>query len=324
MFRNTVLAATMIAASAFTVSAPAVADGFPEKDITFLIPYKPGGGFDATSRIVIKTMQKYLPNDVNVIPKNLPGAGGKKAYGALYKAKPDGYTIGSINYPGAAVPGITGAKVTYDFDELTWLARMNKDPYVLGANKDSNLHSLEDIKSSEKAVKILQTGSGSTAYAAAAIVTKVVGINARVLTGYTSSKKYILGLIRGDGDLALAPMGSYRKFLQSGDVRPIVTFDTTSTIDGLPTIAEAGYPELTGLGVQRLIAAPPGLPDDVRQILSDAIAKALADPDAVAWSEQTKRDLHPLNAMETEKEVKVGTDFFKEHKDVIGKEKKES
>jgi len=322
MSKKTILTTALITASAFMVSAPAMAAGFPEKDITFIIPYKPGGGFDSTSRIVINTMMKHLPNKVNVIPKNLPGAGGKKSYGVLYKAKPDGYTIGSINYPGAAVPAITGEKVTYDFDKLTWIARMNKDPYVLGARKEFELKSLADLKNSKKTVKFLQTGAGSTVYAAASILNKAVGIDAKIITGYTSSKKYILGLVRGDGDVAIAPMGTYRKFLQSGDIRPIVTFEKTSPIKGLPTIAEAGYPELTGLGVQRLIAAPPGLPADVRQILSDAIGKALADPDAVAWSKKTKRDLHYLNAMDTEKEVKAGTAFFKKHKDTLTTKKK--
>lgn len=49
-------------------------------------------------------MGKCLPNNVNVVPKNVPGAGGRKGYSALQRARPDGYTISTINMPGAAIP----------------------------------------------------------------------------------------------------------------------------------------------------------------------------------------------------------------------------
>ena len=57
---------------------PAAAAGFPERDITFIIPNQVGGGFDAYVRAIAPVMEKYLPNKVNVLPLNVPAGGGAK------------------------------------------------------------------------------------------------------------------------------------------------------------------------------------------------------------------------------------------------------
>ena len=77
------------------------AAGFPERDITFIIPNQVGGGFDAYVRAIAPVMEKYLPNKVNVVPLNVPAGGGAKGVNQLYRARPDGYTIGILNVPGA-------------------------------------------------------------------------------------------------------------------------------------------------------------------------------------------------------------------------------
>ncbi len=313
----TVASASLVLAAAAT---SAQAAGFPEKDITFLIPFKPGGGMDSTSRAVARVLGNYLPNKVNVVPKNVPGAGGKKGYGVLQRAKGDGYTISVINYPGAAMPSLTGVKVTYDINKFTWLGRMSKSEYLLATNIKSDIKTLDDIKKRSKPVKIVQTGFGSTAYAAAGVLKAVVGFKASHLTGYKGSKQYILGLIRGDGELAVAPVQSFYKYVQSGDVRAVVTFEPVPSIPGVQTAAEAGYPELTGLGVHRFIAGPPGIPADIRKILSDAIQKSLADPVTLAWSKKSKRPLHPLDAAQAEKEITKSLAFYTKYKEALKKQ----
>src|SRR5665811_2116451 len=79
------------------------AEDFPTDDITWIIPYSPGGGFDTYSRGVARLLPKHLPGNVNVIPENIEGAGGRRGTATLYRADPDGHTIGIINVPGAIV-----------------------------------------------------------------------------------------------------------------------------------------------------------------------------------------------------------------------------
>ena len=90
--------------------------------------------FHATPRAIMGPMSKYLPNNVKVVPKNVPGAGGRRGYAELARAKPDGYTICVINFPGAAIPSLTGEEVAYDINQFVWVARMSNSAYVIASS----------------------------------------------------------------------------------------------------------------------------------------------------------------------------------------------
>ena len=114
-------------------------------------------------------MSKYLPNNVKVVPKNVPGAGGRRGYAELARAKPDGYTICVINFPGAAIPSLTGQKTTYDINQFKWVARMSNSAYLIAASgKNETIKRFADLKTAGRAIKVTHTGFGSTSYAVAA------------------------------------------------------------------------------------------------------------------------------------------------------------
>lgn len=316
---KTSIAAATFAALAVAFGGSARAE-FPEKNITFLIPFSPGGGMDSTSRQIAKVMAKYLPNNINVVPKNVPGAGGRKGWGELYRADPDGYTIAVFNMPGAAIPQFTGEKVSYDINKVVWIGRMSTSPYMLGVSGKASIKTLNDIKALGRPLKIASTGFGSTAYTGASIAQHVIGYKTKFVTGYKGSKQYILGVVRGDADAAVAPTQTFRKFLQSGDIHGVVTFEEKSSFKGVPTIAEAGYPELTGLGVERLIGAPPGTPANIQKILSDAVGKAAMDSDSKSWAKKTKRPFAHLSADQTLAAVKKSLANFAKYPDALKKQ----
>lgn len=302
------------------VLGSAGAAGFPEKDITFIIPFSPGGGFDSTSRQIAKVMPKYLPNNVNVVPKNVPGAGGRKGYSELAIAKPDGYTICAINMPGAAIPQLIGEKVNYDLTKFVWIGRMSTSPYLLGVSSKSDIKTVADLKKLDRPFKISSTGFGTTAYAGASIMKEVIGIKVNFLTGYKGSREFILGVVRGDSDGAVAPTQTFAKFVQAGDIRGVVTFEEKSSVSGVQTIAEAGYPELTGLGVERMIAAPPGTPKEIRDILSEALLKAAADVESQEWAKKTKRPFAALSGANTQEAVDKSLAMFKKYPKALEKQ----
>src|SRR5690242_15826417 len=90
-------------AAGLALTSPALgADAdYPKKAITFIIPNGPGGNFDIFARVVSPALEKYLPHKVNIIPTNVAAGGGGKGMTQLYRARPDGYTIGIVNIPGA-------------------------------------------------------------------------------------------------------------------------------------------------------------------------------------------------------------------------------
>jgi tripartite-type tricarboxylate transporter receptor subunit TctC len=96
-------------------------------------------------------------------------------------------------------------------------------------------------------------------------------------------------VVRGDGDATTGPISTMGKFVESGDMRALFTTEEKSTLKGVPTIAELGYPDLTGLGVDRFVVGPPGLPPAIIKALSDAMAKAVQDPELQAIAEKSRQ-----------------------------------
>ena len=107
------------------------------------MPYGPGGGFDLYARAVGKAMENYLPKNVRVIVRNIPGAGSVNGIATMYRAAPDGYTIGIVDLPGAVAPQIMGEQLPYDLDKATWLGTVNIGVYSLVVGKKTSFSTLE-------------------------------------------------------------------------------------------------------------------------------------------------------------------------------------
>jgi tripartite-type tricarboxylate transporter receptor subunit TctC len=297
-------------------SAPAMAD-FPDRDITVIIPYSAGGGFDSYVRAVLPALENYLPNDVHVVPKNVPGAGGRKGATAIFRARPDGYTLGAFNIPGLLLPQLRGDRVAYDLAAITWLGRISEDHYALVVAGSSAIRSVEDLRGLNRPVKFTATGVGSTAHVVSTIATAVLGVDARFITGYEGSQNYILAVARGDGDAAIAAAASVGRHRESGDLRVIASFENHSSFAEAQTATALGRPELTRLALQRVVGAPPDLPDDVRVVLADALAMALADPELSAWSERVNMPLAPLSADDTAALVIAQQSFYDGYREIL-------
>ena len=290
------LFAAALACAAAWLPGPAAAADFPQKNIEFIIPFGPGGGFDRTVRAIAPFMEKQLGGKISVLPRNVPGAGGKRGMATLYRAKPDGYTISIANIPGAAIPGLTGEAVEYDIDKLTWIARLATEEYILAVQAKSPLRSIEDLRKLGRPVKMPSTDFGSTAYAGMAIFGEMLKFPIQHLTGYKGTNDYIVAVVRGDGDATTGPVSTMQKFIESGDMRALFTTEEKSSVKGVPTIAELGHPELTGLGVDRFVVGPPGLPAAVVKALSDAMARAVQDPALQAIAEKSNQPFSFLPA----------------------------
>ena len=165
----TLASVTLVAGAALAVATPATAAGFPEKDVTFIIPYGPGGGFDTYVRKIAPVMQRYLPNKVNVIAKNIDGAGGNKAAAQLFRGKPDGYQISIFNMPGMLLDKILGKKTSFDVDKFEWLGRIAQSKYVLAVGAKGPNQSIQDLMKAKGTLKYAITSPASTSYVAGKI-----------------------------------------------------------------------------------------------------------------------------------------------------------
>ena len=302
------------------LTTPAMAS-FPDKDITLVVPFSPGGGFDTYVRLIAPFLEKHLPNKVHVIVRNEPGAGGRKGLTDVYRSTPDGYKIVIVNVPGAMVPPIVGQKVGYDLEKITWIARVSDDAYLLCVPGKSPFKTFADFKAyaAKNKVKMPSTGAGSTADAMAKVILGVLDIKGDIVTGYKGTKEMTLALMRGDTPAGILPQQSTRKYIQAGEIRALLTTDDVSVYKGVPTAKSLGLDDLNGLLIHRLIAAPPGTPPSIQKILSDAFLAAMADPEAKAAAAKAHRPFAPLSGEQAEAAVKKQLALFLRFKDELKK-----
>jgi tripartite-type tricarboxylate transporter receptor subunit TctC len=313
------VATAILACAGLAVSTLAAAQSFPKKNIEFIIPLSPGGGFDTYVRAVAPVMERHLPNSVRVVPTNVPAAGGARGAAQVYRARPDGHTIGIFNVPGMLVPQIRGdSGLQYDLKKLTWLGSFGRDTFGIAVAKDSPYKTIADLRSLNRPVKFTASGPSSTAHSATLIAADLLGIKHEIITGYKGSNDYVLAVIRGDGDAAISTLPVLEKFADSGELRIIGTFEETSSIPGAQSASEMGRPELSNIAVQRLIAGPPNLPQEVAKTLSDGLMAAMNDPALIAWSKQSGIDLEPGDAASAQKTLEEQFKFYERYSQYLG------
>jgi tripartite-type tricarboxylate transporter receptor subunit TctC len=296
------------------------AEPFPQKPIQFIIPYASGGGFDAYVRFIAPVMEAYLPRRVNIVPINVTAGSGARGISQLYRAKPDGYTIGIFDVPGMFIQQAIQGNTAYDLSRFAWIGCMGEgERYLLGVGANSPLKSYADVQklSRQRPVKFSCTGLEGTATAAAIIATEVLGIKRQLITGYRGSSDYIVAAIRGDSDAVISATSTMLKFARAKQLRILASFALHSPIPGIPDATSLGKPQLDEVTVERPVAAPPGTPPQLQAILSSALAKALADPKVVAWAKDNDLVMRSKTPAEAAELVARQRAFFEKWKKLL-------
>jgi tripartite-type tricarboxylate transporter receptor subunit TctC len=299
-------------------STPSVcAEDYPSKDIRLILGGKPGGGFDTYARAIGRYMKKYLPEGVNVIVENRPGAGHKIAITMVYNAEPDGYTIGMPMMPGLYFPQMFEAQ-KYDMTKVTWLATILKDPRVLAIAPNSKFKTLKDLQQADS-VRIPIVGFSSETDVI--LANEKLGINGKYISGHKNSKEGVLAALRGDGDAVGFSFGSLRSFILKKQLIPVVVYGAEkriSAIPDVPTLSELGVSGLDPLlGTYRVLAGPPNMPPERTKFLRDVIWKTFNDPEFLAWSKSAKRPVEAVSGDDTEKTLKQVMVDYGNYKDLL-------
>ena len=283
---------------------------YPQRDIEIVVPFNAGGGFDSYVRALAPYLERHLPGDARVIPRNVAGAGGRRGTTEVYRARPDGYTIGAFNLPGVLIPQLQQQRVGYDLSAITWLATLSADPYVLAVESASPVQSVSALAERDGPILYGATGPGSTAYVVTTIVNARLGRPYEIVTGYTGSSDYLVGLLRGDVDAVLVNLAAARPYIDAGDIRALATFGASDAATASAATDALAAPELAALRLVRMIGAPPNLPDDVATTLERALLAALADPGFADWLASTGNAVSPAGAAQTRATVNAMSDFY--------------
>src|SRR5262245_36743744 len=146
------------------VSAAAVAQGYPSKPITFVIPFAAGGDSDLSGRNVAAHASKYL-NNQPIVPVNRTGASGAIGAMAVKNAAPDGYTLLVARIATHAILPALESKLQYRWNEFTMLSLIELNPYMCFVRGDSTIRSAADL------VNVIRVNPGKLNFATAGICT---------------------------------------------------------------------------------------------------------------------------------------------------------
>lgn len=261
------LAPVAVLFMAIAACGSASAADYPEHDITFLVPYSPGGGSDQQARRLQPGLEKALGVGIRIVYKE--GGGGAIGFNELYRSKPDGYTISNVVVPNIIVTA-KGQDVGYKPEEFAYIGMTVQAVGSLMVPKDSPFKSLEDFVAYAKANpgKLTVAGVGSTGEENTAKLTKLLGIEISYVPVSGGVGKMIPMLAGSHVDAGVTSSSHAVRHAATVDTLVIAGDSPSESLPGVPN--EPGWTYTTTWGVM----APPGTPDDIIAKLNEALNKA--------------------------------------------------
>ncbi len=276
---NLILAALM-ATGFFGGSVSVQAEDYPDRPITLVVPFPPGGSTTIVARIIADKMSQTLGQ--SIVVDNRGGAGGTIATRAVSKATPDGYTI-ALGYTGTLAIGPSlYASAGYDpRKDFTPIGQIGIAPNTLVVHPSFNVHSVAELVAYAKAnpgkVNFGSAGIGTVSHVCGEYFATMAGIKITHIP-YKGTGPAIIDLLGGHIPMAFAPIPATHEQAKSGALRMLaVTSAKRSSLEpDVPTIAEQG---LTGFeAVLRYgLVAPAGTPRSVVERLNRDLNSALKD-----------------------------------------------
>ena len=277
-----------IAIAALALSAALAAGGaqaaWPERPVTLIVPWGAGGGTDATARIVGSLLEKELGQPVTVV--NRTGGSGVVGHSAIATSPADGYTIGLITVEigmmhWQGLTDISGASYTP-------IGLVNSDPAGLQVRADAPYKNANDLVAAIKAnpgkFKASGTGQGGIWHLAIAGMLKDLKVDPAAAPWVPSNGAApgLQDLVAGGVEIVPCSLPEARSLIDAGKVRSLaVMSDAPAALyPSVPTLKAATGSDWK-LGAWRGIAAPKGLPGDVRDKLVASIRKIAASKEYV-------------------------------------------
>jgi tripartite-type tricarboxylate transporter receptor subunit TctC len=257
-------------------STAALAQAYPSRPITFIVPWGAGGGTDTTARYFASMMEKELGQPVNVV--NRTGGSGVVGHSAIASAPPDGYTIGMITVEITMMhwQGLTDLSPA----SYTPLALVNADPAGFTVRADSQWKSVKEVLDYAKAnpgkLKASGTGQGGIWHLALAGLLNDAKIPQSAIPWVPSNgaAPAMQDLVAGGVDMVTCSLPEARALIDAGKAKPlaIMAAKPSSLFPNVPTMQQAAGSSWT-VSAWRGIAGPKGMPKDVADKLTATIKK---------------------------------------------------
>jgi tripartite-type tricarboxylate transporter receptor subunit TctC len=263
------------------LSGTATAQSYPARTVRVIVPYSPGGPTDVCARLVAQKLSERLGKQFYV--EDIAGAGGNIGTGQAARTAPDGYTI-LITVNSYVINPTLYEKVPYDalkdFEAVTQIATFQSALFVhpsVPARTVAELVAL--IKANPNKYSFASPGFGTPSHLLGEQFRVAANVDL-VHVPFGGSGAVATSVLAGNPPIGFAALSAAVPFVQDGKLRALAVMSKhrSQALPDLPTIAEAGYPDLDGdawVGV----LVPAGTPKEVSARLHQEIVKIVGEPD---------------------------------------------
>jgi tripartite-type tricarboxylate transporter receptor subunit TctC len=258
----------------------ALAANYPDRAVSWIVPWAPGGASDTVGRLIGEQLSKVLKQPV--IIENRPGAGGNIGTEAVARAAPDGYTLVQLTDATTISPGLY-ASLKYDpvkaFAPITLIAT---GPHVLVVNAASPIKTLADLveraKKNPGTVNYATAGVGSAQHLAIEMFRRVAHVEMTHVP-YKGGGQAIVDVVSGQVPVGVFGLAPVLPQIQAGKLRALAVTSPqrVAGLPDVPTVAESGFPGFSSVQWFGL-AAPAGTPADVVARLNRDVVSVLRTP----------------------------------------------
>jgi tripartite-type tricarboxylate transporter receptor subunit TctC len=273
----------MLIGAALTVGAtlsPALAQTFPNKPITMIVPFAPGGSSDIIARIVAEEMGLALKE--RIVIENVAGAGGAVGFARLANSPADGYSIAVGNAGTSAATYTLEKTLKFTPEAFEAIGMVAKTIPVIALKKDSPHKDLKNFlefaKQNPGKLTLGHAGIGSSNYLICKLFLQAAKVKIE-LAGYRGAGPALNDAVGGHLDGICDGATSVASSINGDKITGLVVASKvrSPTLPQVPTAIEAGLPEFVQEGWNAILA-PKGLPAPTKKILNDALRTALASP----------------------------------------------
>jgi len=267
--------------AAFAMLATPSNAAYPDRPITIVVPYTPGGTVDLLARAFAREMNKTW--GVQIVIDNRPGAGGSAGAEVVAKAKPDGYTLLlSTNSPlttNVALYPNLGYDPIASFDPIL---AAGENSILLVVNEDLPVSSVADLialaKKEPGALSAGTSGNGATTHLSLAEFNKMAGVNI-VHVPYKGGVPSLTGAISGEVQMTFSDIVPAMPLVRDGRLKALGSTGArrAGISPNIPTLAESGLPGFNIVAWVPLMA-PKGTPPDIIEVLNKEANRILNDP----------------------------------------------
>jgi tripartite-type tricarboxylate transporter receptor subunit TctC len=270
----------LIAAALAALPCAALAQDYPAKPITMIVPYAAGGPTDTVGRVVAERMRAELGQ--TIVAENVGGAGGSIGLGRVARAAPDGYTIEVGNWSAHVVNGAIYSlpyDLKTDFEPIALLALA---PQIVVARKSIPANTLPEliawVKSNSDKTTFGTAGGGSPPHVGGVLFQSLTATRGPFVP-YRGNSLAVQDLVAGQIDIVVSDPTTATPQVRAGTIKAFATAARTRlpALAEVPTSDEAGLPGFY-VSTWNALFAPKGTPKEIIAKLNAAAVAALADP----------------------------------------------